>query len=191
VFARHLRTPAPAVTPIVARRIAEIRAAPAPAAPRQPAAGNGQSERGGELTGTQRRILDVTHELVRRGLQPNREMIARWLGIHPNGGRYLRDLARLRADGLLEGCLPTAGSDGLARSLQPGLSGVLEGIDGTKQKILDALIAADAPISREQLASALGIHPNGGRFLADLAWLRTMGVITERSPIATTSALFA
>jgi len=149
-------------------------------------------EASGDLTGTQRNILDVASDLVRRGLEPRRESVARWLGIHPNGGRFLSDLARLRAGGYLDGCRPTQAAWPLIRGREMGLEGAMRGLDGTQQKILQVLIASDAPsMTREQLASALGIHPNGGRFLSDLAWLRTMGVITERSPIATTPALFA
>ena len=41
----------------------------------------------------------------------------------------------------------------------------------------------DNQFTRETLAETLGLHPNGGRYNRDLAWLRTMGVIPERGGI--------
>ena len=44
--------------------------------------------------------------------------------------------------------------------------------------------------AREALAADLGIHPDGRRFRGDLAWLRTMGVVTDKGPLEPTEALF-
>ena len=40
------------------------------------------------------------------------------------------------------------------------------------------------------VAAGLGVHPNGGRFLQNLARLREMGLIPERGEIVATEALF-
>lgn len=163
--------PPRAATPTVLRRPAS------PLSPTQPA--NGAVHEG--LTGTQAKILDTVAMLNRRGLEPDREMIARWLSIHPNGGRYGSDLAALRASGLLVGCQlsPAVKTTGF---VDTGIEGLKRVLEGTQVKIIEVL-ESGAVFTRELLADALGIHANGGRYGSDLARLRTMGVIPERGEI--------
>ncbi|HYO24965.1 MAG TPA: hypothetical protein VEQ85_08445 [Lacipirellulaceae bacterium] len=140
----------------------------------------------GSLPATQQRILDVVATLGVRGIPPDRECVARWQGIHPNGGRYGSDLAALRAAGLLEGFRLTDEGGAIAFAGETGPAAVIAALpDGTKQKVFETILDG-GPFTRETLAAALGIHPNGGRYGSDLAWLRTMRVITERGPIEVT-----
>ena len=79
---------------------------------------------------------------------------------------------------------------GRARPRTRGIDGALEMLEGTQRRILEVLqVRTRGPLSRDELAEQLGIHPNGGRYGADLARLRTMGLVTERGPIATTEGL--
>lgn len=144
----------------------------------------------GDLTGTQQKILDCIATLGVRGLTPNREMIARWLSIHPNGGRYGSDLARLRESGYINGCALTDLGKRSARPNATGLDGLCIVLDGTQKNIVGVL-SHGAEMTRESLAEALGIHPNGGRYGSDLAKLRTMGVLPDRGTIKLTEAAFA
>jgi len=181
------------------RRPAPSRSAPAPS-PRPPAAPRSaprplEGGNNGHLTGTQQKILDIAGDLYERGITPTREAIARWLGIHPNGARYGSDLAALRAGGYLSGGTPTEAGRALCRERTRGLEGAVEVLEDSQKRILDAIVKANDGVShseltRETLAESLGIHPNGGRFGSDLARLRTMGIITERAPIAPKEALF-
>ena len=183
--AEAIKESAASVSASLRQRTPPAPPAPRLAAPVKPAQAHIRAD--GNLTGTQQRILDVAQDLVLRGLTPKRESIARWIGIHPNGGRYLRDLAALRKAGLLEGCTPNAVATNPRRR---GLDGLYEVIDGTKRRIVETLIEMQVPVSRDALAANLGIHPNGGRFLRNLAWLRTMEVISERAPIEVLPAAY-
>ena len=142
----------------------------------------------GNLAGTQQRILDTAATLHERGIDRTREGIARWLGIHPNGGRYLSDIAALRAQGYMpdRGYDLTEAGHAVANVEETGIDATLRAVEGTRRKILETVIKADRAFSREDLAAELGIHPNGGRFLSDLSWLRQMGVIPDRGAIELT-----
>lgn len=145
----------------------------------------------GDLTNSQQRILSTVAMLNVRGLEANRERVARWMDIHPNGGRYGSDLGRLRADGYLDGFLLTEVGRAIADVGETGLAGALAALpDDSMRRTLQTIVDARRPLSREELAELLGIHPNGGRYGSTLGRLRTLGVITERGPIAATAELF-
>lgn len=137
----------------------------------------------------QQRILDTIAEIERRGIEPTRECVARWMAIHPNGGRYTSNLAALRSQGFLSGMRLTqlgAQQANNARFIH-GVSGVLDVLkDGSHRRVFETIAEAGMGLTREQLAGMLGIHPNGGRYTSTLAWLRTMGVITVSGPIELT-----
>jgi hypothetical protein len=142
------------------------------------------------LTGPQQAILDTVAMLGVRGISPERDTVARWLGIHPNGGSYGTNLGFLRAEGYLAGFTLTDKGRAAARDQETGLEAALAALDGEpKRNIIRVLLEAGAPMSREELAATLGLHPNGGSYGTNLGWLRTMGLITERGPIQTTDAL--
>ena len=169
--------------------------APAPHVARVPVAARRATEPGldGEVSGTQRKVLDTIAMLNRRGLSVTREAVARWQGIHPNGGRYLTDLATLRKLGHLDGLALTESGAARANGVETGKDEALKAAglkDGTRRTILETVIE-HGPLSREGLAEKLGIHPNGGRFLTGLAWLRVMGLIPERGEIKATDGVFA
>lgn len=143
--------------------------------------------------GTQQRTLDTIAMLNVRGTPVAREAVARWMGIHPNGGRYLSGLAALRANGYLDGWNLTKGGESAVRAQETGIEAAVSAVkDGTAKRSLEILIQAHPqPLTREQLAERLEIHPNGGRFLSGLSWMRQMGVISERSPISVAEGAFA
>jgi uncharacterized protein len=172
----------PAVAP---RPLPVAATAPRAAAPRVAASAPSDG-----LSAPEQAILDTVLMLNTRGISAGRESVARWLGIHPNGGRYGSNLARLRADGFLEGFTLTAIGTAAATPQDTGLEAGLRALsDDPKRQIVRTLVDAGQSLSREELAAALGIHPNGGRYGSNLAWLRTMGVITDRGPIAVTDGL--
>jgi len=125
-----------------------------------------------------------------RGIPASRDCVARWLGIHPNGGSYGQNLSRLRADGYLDGFHLTDRGKSSARPQPTGLEAALLALpDEPKRKIIRTVVITANGLSRDELAAALGIHPNGGSYGQNLAWLRTMGLITERGPIKATDGL--
>ena len=157
---------------------------------RHPEFGRGASEpnhSNGKLTGTQQAILGMVLMLGIRGLTPNREMIARWLDIHPNGGRYGTDLKALRESGYLDDCQLTDEGVEDAESLDTGIDALKSVLSGTQRAIVEVLEDGSTH-DRETLAAVLGLHPNGGRYGTDLKRLRTMGVIPDRGEIKLTEA---
>lgn len=144
----------------------------------------------GQVDGRQQKILDVVALLNVRGLTPNRDMVARWLNLHPNGGSYGTNLGRLRAGGFLDGFELTEKGRDRARPLETGLARAREALEPQQQRILDAL-QDGAEFDRDSLAAHLGLHPNGGSYGTNLGRLRTMGLIPERGTIKLTEAAFA
>jgi hypothetical protein len=144
----------------------------------------------GDLTGPQQAILDTILMLNTRGIVANRDSIARWLDIHPNGGSYGTNLGFLRSNGYLDGCRLTEKGGATARPQETGIEAALRALpDEPKRKIIRVLLEIQRALSREELALSLGIHPNGGSYGTNLGRLRTMGLITERGPIAPTEGL--
>lgn len=142
------------------------------------------------LDGVQQRILDTLATLELRGLTPTREAVARWMGIHPNGGRFNKSLALLRQSGLLDGWQLTAQGRSSARAMPTGPDAALGALKEESQRtVLRTVLQAGRPLSKEALAENLGIHPNGGRFNHTLAWFRDMGIIPERGSIQPTPGL--
>jgi hypothetical protein len=161
----------------------------------RPAGGNGKAHPAGEVTDTQQRILDTIAMLEVRGVSPDRQAVARWMGIHPNGGRYLTDIARLREAGHLEqqGMALTGVGRVQAAAIATGQDEALKAAELKKpgcRAVLAAVIDTKGPLTRQELAEKLGIHPNGGRFLQNLARLREMGLIPEKGAIHATEAVF-
>lgn len=147
----------------------------------------------GQLDNQQQRILDTIAMLVQRGFEPNREMVARWMGIHPTGGRYGSNLAVLRQMGMMEerGATLTSVGQMAAKNLATGFDEFRKTLDGSRQAIVDVLEKdRETNFSRESLAEALGLHPTGGRYGSNLALLRAMGAIPERGHIKLVSQIF-
>lgn len=142
----------------------------------------------GELNAGCIKILAVVDMLNRRGLTPNRDMIARWLDIHPNGGTYGTNLATLRNAGRLNGCELVATSDKPFQSLETGIEEAKKVLNGSERNIVECLQQHERAFTRDELATALGIHPNGGTYGTSLARLRTMGLIPASGPIKLTEA---
>lgn len=133
------------------------------------------------------RILDTIAMLNQRGLPVTREAVARWMGIHPNGGRFNRSLAALRAEGKLEGFTLKGDVHTLATGPEALLAALTE---PSHRRVMEEILAAKESLSREDLAARLGIHPNGGRYNRTLAWLRQMGVIPERGEIRAVEGVY-
>lgn len=148
----------------------------------QRAAGNGDLE----LTTPMRDILITVRALNVRGLDANRDSVARWLQIHPNGGRYGSNLAALRATGYLNGFELSASGLNVAGSPTTGIDAARLAIKENSARAIFDVLTQESGFTRDTLAAKLGIHPNGGRYGSNLAWLRTMGLIPERGTIELT-----
>lgn len=152
---------------------------------------------GKDLSDRQQRIVDTIAMLGERGIEPTRVSVARWMGIHPNGGSFLQDIARLREAGILQPSgmeLTEPAGFSHARGQETGRAAAIAAAGQKEPRqatILTAILDAGKPLSRQELADILGIHPNGGSFLQALARLREMGVIPEKGEIKGTDGVFA
>lgn len=141
------------------------------------------------LDGTQQAILDIVATLNIRGIDTNRDSVARWLDLHPTGGRYGSNLAFLRAEGYMDGFTLTDRGMKAARPHETGYEACKRPLDGTQCDILEVLKNNPGKrFSRESLAEALDLHPTGGRYGSNLARLRTMQLIPDRGDIYLTEA---
>jgi hypothetical protein len=142
------------------------------------------------LDGVQTRILRAVRTLQERGIEINRVSVARWLGLHPNGGRYNDAIRRLKEAGMLDADLhPTEKTPMIGELCGSGPEGLAALLDQGKRRLFEQII--DTPgLSREELAEKLGVHPNGGRFNSNLRWLKDMGVVTDRGPLKPTEGVF-
>jgi len=139
------------------------------------------------LSSVEQRIVDTVKMLNNRGIEVTRDAIARWMGIHPTGGRFTSALASLRANSILEGFRLTAAGTAMAAELETGPEKAIEALqEDAKKKVLREILESGAPLTKDELAARLGVHPTGGRFTSTLAWLRDMGLIPERGLIEPT-----
>lgn len=144
----------------------------------------------GDLSGVQLRVLRAVQSLRDRNLPINRVSVARWMGIHPNGGRYNAALRQLKEADLLDADLhPTEKTPAVAPLCADGPDGILDLLDQGKKRVFEEILQYGG-VTREELADKLGIHPNGGRFNSHLRWLRDMGVVTERGPIKAVEGVY-
>jgi hypothetical protein len=145
----------------------------------------------GTLDTGEQRIIDTVAMLNARALPVTKEAVARWMAIHPNGGRFNRNLAALRAAGHLDGFALTDRGAAAARELATGPEALIVALEEESQRhVMRQVLEAKQPLTKEELADLLGIHPNGGRFNRTLAWLRDMGAIPARGSIAATPGVF-
>jgi len=146
------------------------------------------------LSAPEQRILSTVSMLVARGLPLNRDSVARWMGIHPNGSRYNTSLASLRAQGYMDGFQTHIGNENGTPFDPPypaGPDGALQALkEEAQRRVFREILEAGKHLSREELAERLGIHPNGSRYNTTLAWLRDMGVIPERGSIYPTEGVY-
>lgn len=141
------------------------------------------------LSAPQRKILATVWMLGERGLNPNRERVARWLDLHPNGGTYNTNLGYLRKEGYLDGFNFTEKAADTFTVMKTGFEAALEPLNGSERNILHVLhLNQDKTYTRETLAAALDLHPNGGTYNTSLGRLRCMGLIPDRGPIKLTEA---
>ncbi len=149
----------------------------------------GPTRHDSELDANRQKILDVVAMLGIRGIDVNRDSVARWLDLHPTGGRYGTNLGWLRMEGYLNGFYLTDKGAEAARAMATGFDGALVPLDDTQRAIM-AVLRNRERFTRESLAAFLGLHPTGGRFGTNLGRLRTMGLIPERGEIYLTEGAF-
>jgi hypothetical protein len=146
----------------------------------------------GVISPTQQRILDTLLMLETRRLEPSRDRLARWMNLHPTGGRYGSDLGWLRANSYLEGLKLADLARQVAHMMPTGPDAALLALpDEPMRAIVRVLMEQSLAVSRDELAALLQLHPTGGRYGSNLGWLRTLGLLPERGPMSLTPAFFA
>src|SRR5581483_8075267 len=86
-------------------------------------------------------ILDTVLMLDVRGITPGRDCVARWLDLHPDTGSHKGNVARLRAEGYLDGFTLTTQGRQAARVQPTGLDAALAALpDDPKRRMLRAIV---------------------------------------------------
>jgi uncharacterized protein len=148
-----------------------------------------------DLDGVQLRVVRAVRSLHDRNLPIDRVAIARWMGIHPNGGRFNDAVRTLKEAGLLDDDLNMTEKTPLVDPIcEDGPEAILHLLDSSKKsrgaRRLFEQILTEPAATREELAHRLGIHPNGGRFNDNLRWLKQMGVVPDRGPLKATEGVY-
>jgi len=183
--------------------VKRLTAAPASSkAPPRAASGNGV-----HLSGTQQRILNALALFAELGQSPTtRAAVAGVCGISHTTGSFSNNLSALRTAGLIE----DAGDarlvltpDGRAHmTALPAIASVEDvhalwlasmSLSGTQKRMVAQLLRAyPRPITRQQIADALGVQADTGSFSNNLSKLRTLGLLADvsRSEVIATELLF-
>ncbi|HEY8723419.1 MAG TPA: DUF87 domain-containing protein [Gaiellaceae bacterium] len=198
--ARELSTAIAAVTAPAARRAPVPKPTPRPAAARppvaRPAPAPAPAEEGDfRPSKSQQRILDALSWFEWIGIDaPARPALAFIAGTRPTSGGFKNNLGALRTAALI--AYPAGSRVQLlaaGRSLSAALSetptdealqeAVLAAVTGSQAAIVRALLDTfPDPLSRDELAAAVGVPTTSGGFKNNLGALRTLELIDYPSP---------
>ncbi|HWA29052.1 MAG TPA: hypothetical protein VG734_25605 [Lacunisphaera sp.] len=182
-----LRAVASAVSTAVPRRNAVYPGpeGPSPAKVRQEPSAATPSPRTGatsSLVKAERLILTVLAQQA--GKPMTRERLALLVGYHANSKSFTNGLGALRGRGAVDGLSITAsGLTELGRFERlPTGPALLEWycsnrLNGPEARILRMIAARRTPLEREQLAKAVGYHPNAKSFTNGIGRLRGLGLV--------------
>jgi hypothetical protein len=144
------------------------------------------------MTPAKQRILDTAATLGAIGVPCQRETLAAWLGCHPNGKSYVNNVGALRSAGLLDDYSLTDAGRLAANVSAPTPDEVrrivFDPLSPAQRRIVD-LVFEHGSIGREELATALGCHPNGKTFVNNIGALRGRAVLSDGWPIEPGRAL--
>lgn len=184
----NVESPDIAVPPPVAA--APPRSMPRPAPPRPRANGHAEPESG--ITRPQQKLLDKLAWCEDHGIYPApKETLAAVAGVSPTSGGYFNNLGALRSAGLIEYPQPgTVGftDEGRACAVpsddgRPVHEHWLDVVTTPQREILEALIGQHpTPMTKDELASQIGVSPTSGGYFNNLGRLRTLGAVDYPQP---------
>lgn len=131
------------------------------------------------LTPGQQTILDTLALLETRGIPSSLDTLCAWLDLHPNGGRFRRNLRELQEQGYLDAYDLTDRGRAAGRRLPTGIDAAKSRLTPGQLTALEAIEFHGQPVAIDGLAELMGLHPNGGRFRGNVTRLREMGLITS------------
>ncbi len=146
------------------------------------------------LAPAQQRLLDTIALMERLGMELDRESIAAWYGSHPNSKGFSNNLSTLRSSGYLDGVRLTDAGAAAANTIEiPDQEElrerILSPLAPPRRQIVEILLDR-GPLTRDELAEAVGYHPNSEGYSNNLSALRTRQLITRGSPIEPGRVLF-
>ncbi len=150
---------------------------------------------GGGRTPAQQRILDTMAMMDRLGVEPGRDSLAAWYGAHPNNKTLANNLGTLRTAGLVSGLSLTADGRKAANHTPPPTQEaaremIMRCLTPAQRRILEALLYAERGLDRDELAQAMGAHPNNKTLANNLGALRTRQLITKGWPVRAGNVMF-
>jgi hypothetical protein len=145
------------------------------------------------LSGTQQRMLDALAQYHQLGVEwASRAQVAGFLAVSHTTGTFKNNLSILRTAGLIQDArngdvrLTPAGHKVARLSDPPSLAELhqmwYQKLGGTQAKMLEQIVTAHPrSITRDDIATALGVQSDTGTFKNNLSKLRTLGLITDVS----------
>lgn len=134
------------------------------------------------------RILDTLALLEQLEIEPEKATVAAWYGCHINNKGFTNNVGALRTMGLMNGFALTDEGRALAKpiaipSQEQLRERLLEPLNKPQRAIVEALLPHTHGLSKDDLAAALGLHPNNKGFTNNVGKLRTRKVLTDKWPI--------
>lgn len=134
------------------------------------------------------RILDTLALLEQLEIEPEKATVAAWYGCHINNKGFTNNVGALRSMGLMNGFALTDEGRALAKpiaipSQEELRERLLEPLNKPQRAIVEALLPHTHGLSKDDLAAALGLHPNNKGFTNNVGALRTRKVLTDKWPI--------
>jgi len=139
------------------------------------------------LPPAQQRVIDTIETLDVLGVESTRTVLAAWLGMHPNTKGYVNNLGALRSAGLVDGFALTEEGRKLARPQVPASYGdlreiLLRPLPPAQRRIIE-VVEQLGKADREELAEALGQHPNTKGLVNNIGALRGRALLTDGWPV--------
>lgn len=139
------------------------------------------------LVPAQRRIVDTIATLNELGIESTRTVLAAWLGQHPNTKGLVNNLGALRSAGLVDGFGLTDEGRKVARPSVPRSRAevreiILRPLPPAQRRIIE-VVEQLGEADREELAEALGQHPNTKGLVNNIGSLRGRGLLTQGWPL--------
>lgn len=146
------------------------------------------------LVPAQQKILDTLRLLEQLGIETSRDTLAAWYGAHPNSKGLVNNLGSLRSAGMVDGFGLTTAGRAAARLIDRPTQAearelIMRPLSPSRRRILDVLVESGA-LGRDELAGALGMHPNSKGLVNDVGALRTRQLLTQGWPVKAGAVLF-
>ncbi len=140
------------------------------------------------INAARQRIIDTLALLEQLDIEPDKTTLAAWYGCHLNNKGFVNNLGALRTMGMIDGFKLTDQGRAIANKIdipseEELRERLLEPLNAPQRLIVETILPHKQGMAREDLADALGLHPNNKGLVNNIGALRTRKVLTDSWPI--------